>query len=60
MEKSAYGEYFKYPRRSLCQKPRTGGGIDKVPPPWVEKDTDFYLGYDPEGNVFGVEADQAK
>jgi predicted enzyme related to lactoylglutathione lyase len=37
-----------------------GGEIDKAPPPWAEKDTDFYLGYDPEGNVFGVEADQEK
>jgi len=31
-----------------------GGGIDEDSPSWAEEDTNFYLGYDPEGNVFGV------
>jgi extradiol dioxygenase family protein len=31
-----------------------GGDIDDVPPSWADRDTNFYLGYDPEGNVFGV------
>ena len=30
-----------------------GGQIDDQPPPWAAG-VDFYLGYDPEGNVFGV------
>lgn len=30
-----------------------GGQIDDQPPPWASG-VDFYLGYDPEGNVFGV------
>jgi predicted enzyme related to lactoylglutathione lyase len=38
--------------RSLAKS--FGGGIDEVPPPWAERGTNFYLGYDPEGNVFGV------
>lgn len=31
------------------------GQIDDQPPPWAGG-VDFYLGYDPEGNVFGVMA----
>ena len=31
-----------------------GGAIDEFPPPWADADTNFYLGFDPEGNVFGV------
>ena len=31
-----------------------GGEIDTVPPPWAERDVNFFLGTDPEGNVFGV------
>lgn len=30
-----------------------GGEIDDQSPPWAAG-VDFYLGYDPEGNVFGV------
>jgi Glyoxalase-like domain len=30
------------------------GTIDDAPPPWAERDADFHLGHDPEGNVFGV------
>jgi predicted enzyme related to lactoylglutathione lyase len=33
---------------------RLGGHIDEVPPPWAGDSTDFYLGYDPEGNVIGL------
>ncbi len=31
-----------------------GGDIDEAPPGWAERGTNFYLGCDPEGNVFGV------
>ena len=31
-----------------------GGRIDQDPPSWAERGTNFFLGYDPEGNVFGV------
>ena len=31
-----------------------GGDIDEAPPPWADDGTNFYLGFDPEGNVFGV------
>lgn len=31
-----------------------GGDIDDTSPSWAERGTNFYLGYDPEGNVFGV------
>ncbi len=31
-----------------------GGDIDDVPPIWAAPGTDFFLGFDPEGNVFGV------
>jgi predicted enzyme related to lactoylglutathione lyase len=31
-----------------------GGAIDDAPPPWGDASTQFFLGYDPEGNVFGV------
>jgi hypothetical protein len=33
---------------------RLGGVIDDEPPPWATADKLFYLGYDSEGNVFGV------
>jgi predicted enzyme related to lactoylglutathione lyase len=33
---------------------RLGGSIDAQPPPWARGDTSFFLGQDPEGNVFGV------
>ena len=38
--------------RSLAKS--MGGDIDEVPPSWAERDTNFFLGMDPEGNVFGV------
>lgn len=31
-----------------------GGRIDENPPSMAERGTNFFLGYDPEGNVFGV------
>lgn len=31
-----------------------GGQIDESPPPWADRNSNFYLGFDPEGNVFGV------
>jgi predicted enzyme related to lactoylglutathione lyase len=31
-----------------------GGDIDELPPAWADRGTNFYLGHDPEGNVFGV------
>jgi predicted enzyme related to lactoylglutathione lyase len=31
-----------------------GGEIDDVPPAWAGGAANFFLGYDPEGNVFGV------
>jgi predicted enzyme related to lactoylglutathione lyase len=33
---------------------RLGGQIDDVPPTWAANDGEFFLGYDPEGNVIGV------
>jgi hypothetical protein len=33
---------------------RLGGHIDVLPPPWARGDENFFLGYDPEGNVIGV------
>lgn len=33
---------------------RLGGVIDEQPPPWAGGDIGFFLGHDPEGNVFGV------
>ncbi|MEO8018258.1 MAG: VOC family protein [Pseudomonadota bacterium] len=33
---------------------RLGGVIDDLPPAWAGNDTHFFLGHDPEGNVFGV------
>jgi predicted enzyme related to lactoylglutathione lyase len=31
-----------------------GGILDALPPPWAGADASFYLGHDPEGNVFGA------
>lgn len=31
-----------------------GGEVDDAPPEWAESKADFFLGYDPEGNVIGV------
>jgi len=36
-----------------------GGDIDGDPPSWAERGTNFFLGYDPEGNVFGVSQEAA-
>ena len=33
---------------------RLGGSIDEQPPPWAAGDTRYFLGQDPEGNVFGL------
>ena len=30
-----------------------GGQIDDAPPAWAEPESRFFLGFDPEGNVFG-------
>ena len=35
---------------------RLGGQIDDSPPSWAEGDMTFFLGYDPEGNVFGAKS----
>jgi predicted enzyme related to lactoylglutathione lyase len=40
--------------RSRSEAARLGGVIDESPPPWAANDTKFFLGHDPEGNVFGV------
>ena len=47
------------PSASHSARPRAtarslGGGIDDAPPAWAERNANFFLGYDPEGNVFGV------
>jgi hypothetical protein len=39
---------------SRSEAARLGGVIDDTPPPWAANDTTFFLGHDPEGNVFGV------
>ena len=31
-----------------------GGDIDEAPPQWASPDANFFLGFDPEGNVFGI------
>lgn len=31
-----------------------GGKIDDAPPPWAARDANFFLGHDPEGNVFAL------
>jgi predicted enzyme related to lactoylglutathione lyase len=31
-----------------------GGQIDEAPPAWAFAESSFFLGFDPEGNVFGV------
>jgi predicted enzyme related to lactoylglutathione lyase len=33
---------------------RSGGQIDDSPPAWAGADARFFLGFDPEGNVFGA------
>ena len=36
---------------------RLGGQIDGAPPPWADAGMPFFLGYDPEGNVFGAKSE---
>lgn len=47
-----------YPVQNLDESRRIakslGGGIDDAPPEWADRDTNFFLAYDPEGNQFGV------
>ncbi|HTJ19490.1 MAG TPA: VOC family protein [Steroidobacteraceae bacterium] len=31
-----------------------GGELDDAPPEWADRNANFFLGYDPEGNVFGA------
>jgi hypothetical protein len=31
-----------------------GGDIDQSPPEWADRSSNFFFGYDPEGNQFGV------
>jgi extradiol dioxygenase family protein len=38
--------------RSIAKQ--LGGQIDELPPGWAGADRHFFLGFDPEGNVFGV------
>jgi predicted enzyme related to lactoylglutathione lyase len=33
-----------------------GGDIDDAPPEWADRNANFFFGYDPEGNQFGVSA----
>jgi predicted enzyme related to lactoylglutathione lyase len=32
----------------------SGGVVDDAPPEWAERNANFFLGHDPEGNVFGA------
>lgn len=47
-----------YPVRNIEESRRRaqslGGGIDDAPPQWADRTANFYFGYDPEGNQFGV------
>ncbi len=47
-----------FPVQSIAESRRKaralGGDIDDAPPPWAGPDASFFLGYDPEGNQFGV------
>ena len=40
--------------RSRLSARRLGGDIDELPPAWAARSAGFYLGFDPEGNVFGI------
>jgi catechol 2,3-dioxygenase-like lactoylglutathione lyase family enzyme len=31
-----------------------GGDVDDAPPPWADPKSNFWFGYDPEGNQFGL------
>ena len=39
--------------RARSEAKRLNGVIDNRPPPWAD-DASFFLGHDPEGNVFGA------
>ena len=47
-----------YPSDDLVRARRAaeqlGGRIDAASPSWAGKDSRFFLGVDPEGNVFGI------
>jgi hypothetical protein len=38
--------------RSLARS--LGGDVDDMPPPWADRNANFFFGHDPEGNQFGV------
>jgi predicted enzyme related to lactoylglutathione lyase len=38
--------------RARREASRLGGSVDAQPPPWADGDTGYFLGQDPEGNVF--------
>jgi predicted enzyme related to lactoylglutathione lyase len=42
------------PSHARREAHRLGGSVDDRPPPWAGNDQRFFLGQDPEGNVFGV------
>ena len=37
---------------------RLGGSVDAQPPAWARGETRFFLGQDPEGNVFGLKVER--
>ena len=47
-----------YPVQDIDESRRAarslGGDIDDAPPEWADRNANFYFGYDPEGNQFGV------
>ena len=47
-----------YPVRNIADSRQAaralGGDIDETPPPWADSGANFFFGYDPEGNQFGV------
>jgi predicted enzyme related to lactoylglutathione lyase len=49
---------LNFPVRSVEDSRRAarsfGGEVDDTPPEWAGQSANFFLGYDPEGNVFGV------
>jgi predicted enzyme related to lactoylglutathione lyase len=58
LRKEAGSIRLDYPVTNLADARRRskqfGGQIDDEPPEWAGGDTSFFLGFDPEGNVFGV------
>lgn len=49
---------LNFPVQSIEDSRRTarslGGELDDAPPEWADRNANFFLGYDPEGNVFGA------